>query len=69
TADLVGKRELDVSHHEGVKVSHVVSDLVGQFPGLRDHRLLYSVNLSYVVDDTVLHDGDEIAVFTAVSGG
>lgn len=39
------------------------------FPGLASHKLLYSVNQSYAAGGERLKSDDELAIFTAVSGG
>jgi len=36
---------------------------------LRSHKLLVAVNQEYAGDAMPLKDGDEVAIFTAVSGG
>ena len=69
TADKTGKREMELSLDESITTSQALSKIVEQFPQLRDHKLLVSINLSYVVGERVLQDGDELAIFTAVSGG
>jgi molybdopterin converting factor small subunit len=69
TADEVGKREVDVALDENTSASQVLSKIIEQFPRLSSHKLRYSVNLTYVRGEQVLQDGDEVAIFTAVSGG
>jgi molybdopterin converting factor small subunit len=46
-----------------------VQRLVGDHPGLGIRRLLFAVNEEYVSPTARLKDGDELAIFTAVSGG
>jgi molybdopterin converting factor small subunit len=69
TADIARTRNLD-RHCEG---EETVSDLLGKltvdYPALAKYKLLIAVNEEYADPDTLLKDGDEIAVFTAVSGG
>ena len=43
--------------------------LITKYPSLKGHKLLLAVNETYVAADTLLKDGDELAVFTPVSGG
>jgi molybdopterin converting factor small subunit len=69
TADEVGKREMELCLNENTTASQALSRIVEQVPRLADHKLIYSVNMSYVPGEQVLHDGDELAIFTAVSGG
>ena len=48
------------------------SDLIGRhFPGLKVHlpRVAFAVNQAYVSAETVLNDGDELALIPPVSGG
>ena len=69
TADEVGKREMQLSLADRATTSQAVSKIVEQYPQLSNHKLLFSVNLSYVPGEKVLEDRDELAIFTAVSGG
>ena len=66
TADIVGSREIE--RHASTS-SELLSDLVAEFPRLSSHKLLLSVNREYVREDAPLLDSDEVAIFTAVSGG
>lgn len=50
-------------------VDDAVATLLDRHPRLSGHKLLIAVNEEYVAPDTALNDGDELAVFTAVSGG
>jgi molybdopterin converting factor small subunit len=45
--------------------------MLERFPALTQHRksFLLAINKSYAASDTVVHDGDEIAVIPPVSGG
>jgi molybdopterin converting factor small subunit len=43
--------------------------MTAQFPLLEKHKILIAVNQEYADADTELANGDEIALFTAVSGG
>ena len=42
-----------------------------RIPSIREYlpRVAWAVNRSYAATDTELHDGDELAVIPAVSGG
>lgn len=66
TADIVGSRGIE---RAASTASELINDLVAEFPRLSSHKLLLSVNQEYVGVDTVINDGDEVAIFTAVSGG
>jgi molybdopterin converting factor small subunit len=69
TADLIGGRSIDLAVENAAKVGDTLDQLLGRFPKLGGHKLRFAVNQEYVAHDQVLRDGDELAVFTAVSGG
>jgi molybdopterin converting factor subunit 1 len=69
TADAVGSRELELTVEESATVGSITDHLSQQHPTLAKHQLLIAVNEEYADPDTVLNDGDELALFTAVSGG
>lgn len=69
TADTVGQRRMEIELPKNAVASLILEKLVSDFPSISKHRLLYSVNQQYASGNEVLADGDEIAVFTAVSGG
>jgi molybdopterin converting factor small subunit len=69
TADLVGKREVDASVSDAASPVDVVQTLVADHPGLGIRRLLFAVNEEYVPATAQLKDGDDLAIFTPVSGG
>ena len=69
TADIVGQRRMEYTIEENAAAKTVFERLLAEFPKLKDHRLLFSVNQEYSSDEQVVGDGDELAVFTAVSGG
>ena len=69
TADAVSSRELEMSVDEKATAKSIIDQLSQQHPTLAKHQLLIAVNEEYADPDTVLNDGDELALFTAVSGG
>ena len=69
TADEVGEREIEISFAEKKKASEAFAEIVEKFPRLKNHKLLFAVNQEYTNGDEIISDGDELAVFTAVSGG
>ena len=69
TADAVGSRELELEPSEGTTAKSLVDQLSKDHPDLAKHKLLIAVNEEYADPDTILSDGDELALFTAVSGG
>ena len=68
TADIVGEREL-ILYAAGRSAAELLDEIVLDHPKLASHKLLVSVNQEYASDTRRLEDGDEIAIFTAVSGG
>ncbi len=69
TADEVGEREIEMSFVENDKAEKVFDEIVGKFPQLRSHSLLFAVNQEYATGGEIIKNGDELAIFTAVSGG
>lgn len=69
TAEVTGKRRVEVELPPESKASEIFEKLVTDHPLLAKHRLHFSVNQQYATGDEILNDGDELAIFTAVSGG
>ncbi len=69
TAALVATREVEATIDERDSPSDVLKRFAATHPGLRSHRFLFAVNEEYVAEGSPLKDGDELAIFTAVSGG
>lgn len=69
TADTIGKRRIEIELPINAAASEILERLISDFPGLSKHRLLCSVNQKYATGNERITDGDEIAVFIAVSGG
>lgn len=69
TADDTGNRSIEIQAHAELNAHQAFEDVLKRFPQLRRHKLLFAVNQEYVPEGQVLKDGDELAVFTAVSGG
>ena len=69
TADAVGKRE-EVLDLEGQPILAVVAYHVkSSYPAIASSKLLFSLNQEYADLEQELSDGDEVAIFTPVSGG
>jgi molybdopterin converting factor small subunit len=68
-AEEVGARKLVVPLDESKMFSSFLHDILEKYPSLRAHKLLFSVNQEYATPSTMVHDGDEVAIFTPVSGG
>jgi molybdopterin converting factor small subunit len=69
TAEAVGKREIILALDRPAVASEAVQMITDEHPGIKRHKLLTALNQEYVTGDTLLSDGDELAIFTAVSGG
>ncbi len=56
---------------DGITVADLLSALVQEEPrlALAASRTYAAVNYRYAPGETVLHDGDEVALFPPVSGG
>lgn len=69
TADITGQRKLKIELPSDAVAGQIFEKLLSDFPALSKHRLHYSVNEQYATGNEMLNDGDELAIFTAVSGG
>jgi molybdopterin synthase sulfur carrier subunit len=69
TADIVGAREMQIEVLANDSASSVFERIAAVYPPLAKHKLLFALNQQYVDGSTTLHEGDELAIFTAVSGG
>jgi sulfur-carrier protein len=69
TADVSGERQITIEPPEPPTSRNVFEQMVSKYPRLSSHRLLYSVNQQYASGNEIVSDGDELAIFSAVSGG
>ena len=69
TADAVGKRQIEIDLADETQAENVFRKIVGEFPQLESHSLLFAVNQEYASGKEIIRNGDELAVFTHVSGG
>jgi len=69
TADIAGKRGEELAVAETATAERVLGEVCSRFPALAAHKLHISINQDYARPDTPVRNGDEIAIFTAVSGG
>ena len=69
TAADTGKRDIVLDLGDPRSVDSLYDKVLETFPKLSRHKLLYSLNQTYATGDEIVRDGDEIAIFTAVSGG
>jgi len=73
TADSVGKKEikmaLDEDVNAGKALDFIYSNVSGLFKNHNKKSLHFSINQEYSTGSEIISDGDELAIFTAVSGG
>ena len=69
TAAVTGKRQIEIDVADETRASVVFDQMLNEYPRLAAHRLLYAINQQYATGDEIISDGDELAIFTAVSGG
>ena len=68
TADVIGEREIEIDLSDETPAENVFRKIVRDYPQLENHSLLFAVNQEYVSGDGVVRNGDELAIFTHVSG-
>ncbi|HYR83670.1 MAG TPA: molybdopterin converting factor subunit 1 [Terriglobia bacterium] len=69
--DIVGARQLQFDVPAGATVADLLTHLEASYPRIKDYRriVLTAVNEEYVDQRTLIHEGDEVAIFPPVSGG
>lgn len=69
--DVLGAERLVWALPEGTRVQDLLESLERTYPTLHAHRsrLAYAVNAQWSNLDSVLKDGDELALLSPVSGG
>ena len=67
----IGIKEIDMEIKEGATLGMLFDKLKKNYPVLKDssNYLLFSVNKEYASLNSVLNEGDEIALIPPVSGG
>ena len=68
-AEAVGEREIEIDLETETRVAVAFKQIVSAYPNLQKYSLLFAVNQEYANGQEFIDDGDELAVFTAVSGG
>lgn len=69
TAEIVGTRELEILLDSATKANEAFNEILEKYPKLKENKLLFAINQEYADGDEMIKDGDELAIFTAVSGG
>lgn len=69
--EAIGRAALDVEVEKDTNISGLLEQLKQDHPGLGalTENLIVSVNREYASYDTILKDGDEVALLPPVSGG
>lgn len=69
--DQAGQSETSLELPEGATVQIAREQLTQALPAIATYmdRVAFAINLCYAKPETVLHDGDELAVLPPVSGG
>jgi len=69
--EVLATDQLQLSLESGTSVSAIFDRLVSQHPHLEKWRSLtrYAVNLNFADPQTILKNGDEVALIPPVSGG
>lgn len=67
-ADAAGRREM-VLETSAETTDALFREVVEAFPKLSAHKLLFALNADYADGSETLRNGDDLAIFTAVSGG
>ncbi|HQZ97595.1 MAG TPA: MoaD/ThiS family protein [Pyrinomonadaceae bacterium] len=68
-ADAAGKRSNEIEIVPGSTSKAALEQLLAATPELASRKLLLAINEEYATGDEIIRDGDELAIFTAVSGG
>lgn len=68
-SDAAGMHRAEIDIGNPRPADDVLRQIVKAFPNLGKHRLLMAVNQEHTRGSEVVRDGDEVAVFTPVSGG
>jgi molybdopterin converting factor subunit 1 len=69
--EATGRQEIEWKLADGATVETLAAHLRKTLPGLDKwiNRMWIAVNRRYAAPETVLQDGDEVALFPPVSGG
>ena len=68
-ADSIGSRDAEMEVNGRSSVREVIDRLLHQHPQLLNRKLLSAVNEEYTDSEAILKEGDELAIFSPVSGG
>ena len=69
TAEIVGTRELEIPLNSETTANEAFAEILEKYPRLKENKLLFAINQEYSQGDEIIQNDDELAIFTAVSGG
>ena len=69
TADITGARKVSLELPPDSRSRNAFEKVVEKYPKLSSYRLFFSLNQEHASGEELVRDGDELAIFTAVSGG
>jgi molybdopterin converting factor small subunit len=69
TAEVVGERTIEIDLDAETKSAVAFKQIISAYPNLQEHTLLFAINQEYANGSETLNTGDELGIFTAVSGG
>lgn len=69
TAEIVGMREVEILLDESIQAKEAFTEVLEKYPKLKENKLLFAVNQEYSNGEELIKNSDELAIFTAVSGG
>lgn len=70
TREIVGSRVLEIEMPDGHTVAALKSELIKRYPAFLGLQSMYiAVNQQYAEEESVLQEGDEIALIPPVNGG
>jgi molybdopterin converting factor subunit 1 len=69
--DLAGVREATLDLPDNASIAQASIAIANRFPSLAKHlpRVAFALNQEYCPTDSILHEGDELALIPPVSGG
>jgi len=67
--EAVGESEMKLPITAGTNVTQALKAIAERFPKMPQHNVLFAINQQYASGSETIHDGDELAIFTPVSGG
>lgn len=70
TGDITQKRSDEITVSEGVTIGELKEKLVLDYPKLKNHNSFsIALNTEYASDESILKNGDVVALIPPVSGG